>query len=186
MRLAEKNRAQVIDLLCERLAFERATSRLYDRVLAAVRSSADARTHELLPAFEKHRDEETEITRWLEGRIRELGGDERTETDLSRLVTRESRGIDEVAENDSADITHLLHALLAVEGVDTAGWDLLVHLADAAGDGRAKHELERCLRQERQHLAFVRDAIQRLAIRSLFGEGYAEEHAMDLAANVPP
>jgi ferritin-like metal-binding protein YciE len=186
MRLAERNRAQVVDLLCERLAFERSTVRLYDRILTAVRLSPDARTRDLLATMQKHRDEEDEIARWLEGRIRQLGGDEGAETDLSRLVTREARGIEEVAENDAADVTHLLHALLAVEGVDNAGWDLLVHLADAAGDGQAKRELERCLRQERQHLAFVRDAIERLAIRTLFGEDYAQEHAMDIAAHVPP
>lgn len=186
MRLGEKNPSQIIDLLCERLAFERATSSLYDRVLAVLRSSTDERTRDLIATMQRHRDEEAEIARWLEGRIRELGGDERGETDLSRLVTRESRGIQEVAENDAGDLTHLLHALLAVEGVDVAGWDLLVHLADAAGDGRTKHELERRLSQERQHLTSVRDAIERLAIRTLFGERYAEEHAMDIAANLPP
>lgn len=186
MRLAEKNREQVIDLLCERLAFERSTVRLYDRILEALRVATDARTRDLHATMQKHRAEEDEIVRWLEGKIRELGGDERAETDLARLATREARGIEEVAQNDAADLTHLLHALLAVEGVDAAGWDLLVHLADAAGDARAKHELERRLRQERQHLAFVRAAVERLAIRTLFGEGYAEEHAMDIAANLPP
>ena len=186
MKLAEKNREQVIDLLCERLAFERSTVRLYDRILEALRLSADARTRDLLATMQKHREEEDQIARWLEGRIRELGGDDRAETDLARLATREARGIEEVAENDAADVTHLLHALLAVEGVDNAGWELLVHLADAAGDGEAKRELERRLRQERRHLAFVRDAIERLAVRTLFGEGYAEEHAMDIAAHVPP
>jgi ferritin-like metal-binding protein YciE len=186
MRLADTNREQVVDLLCERLAFERSTVRLYDRILEALRVGGDASTRELHATMLKHREEENEIARWLEGRIRELGGDERAETDLARLATREARGIDEVAENDAADITHLLHALLAVEGVDNAGWDLLVHLADAAGDARTKHELERRLRQERQHLAFVRQAIERLAIQTLFGERYAEQHAMEIAANVPP
>jgi ferritin-like metal-binding protein YciE len=186
MRLAEKNPQQVIDLLCERLAFERSTVKLYDRILEALRGAADASTRDLHATMQKHRQEEDDIAGWLEGRIRELGGDAGVQTDLARLATREAQGIEEVAANDAADVTHLLHALLAVEGVDNAGWELLVDLANAAGDDRAKRELERRHRQETQHLAFVRHAIERLAIGTLFGEGWAEQHAMDLAANVPP
>jgi ferritin-like metal-binding protein YciE len=186
MRLGEKKREEVIDLLSERLAFERATVRLYDRVLAAVREAADPWEREQHATLQKHRDEEDETVRWLEGRIRELGADALAETDLARVATREARGIDEVAENDAADLSHLLHALLAVEGVDVAGWDLLVHLADDAGDTGTKHDLERRLRHERQHLELARRIIERRAIRTIFGEGYAVEHAMDLAANLPP
>jgi hypothetical protein len=186
MRLAEKNPQQVVDLLCERLAFERSTVKLYDRILEALGGAPDASMRDLRATMAKHRQEEDEIASWLEGRIRELGGGEGADTDLARLATREARGIEEVAANDAADLTHLLHALLAVEGVDVAGWDLLVELADAAGDARAKRELERCQRREAEHLAFARRAIERLAISTLFGEGWAEQRAMELAANVPP
>jgi ferritin-like metal-binding protein YciE len=186
MRLAEKNREQVIDLLCERLTFERSTVKLYDRVLQALRVEGDAGTRDLRATMQRHRAEEEEAARWLEGRIRELGGDARAQTDLGRLATREASGIEEVAEHDAADLTHLLHALLAVEGADGAGWELLAHLAEVAGDGAAKRELERVVRQERQHLALVRHAIERLAIPGLFGEGWAEERAVELAAHLPP
>jgi ferritin-like metal-binding protein YciE len=186
MQLAERNRGPVVDLLSERLAFERSTVRLYDRILETLRGSTEAAARDLHATMLKHRGEEEEAARWLEGRIRELAGDGGAETDLGRLATREARGIEEVADADGADATHLFHALLAVEGVDVAGWELLVELAEGAGDARARHDLERHLRRERQHLAFVRRAIERLAVEKLFGEGYAEEHAMELAANLPP
>lgn len=186
MKLGENNRDQVVDLLCERLAFERATVKLYDRILEAVGVTADPAARDDLATLRSHRDEEEEIARWLEERIRGLGADARAGSDLARLATREARGIEDVAENDAADVTHLLHALLAVEGVDVAGWDLLVHLADAAGDTGARHDLERRLHAERKHLAFARDLIERRAIRAIFGDRYAEERATDLAASVPP
>jgi ferritin-like protein len=182
MRLAEKRREQVIDLLSERLAFERSSARLYDRIIETLRPSSAAASRDLLVTMQKHRAEEDEHARWLEERIRELGGDGGAGGDLAEVVTRESRGIEGVVEDDAADVRHLLHALLAAEAVDHAGWDLLVHLA---GDRESHRELAARLQHEKEHLAAVREALERHAIRTLFGEDWAEEHAADLAPSAP-
>jgi hypothetical protein len=126
-KLAEYDAAKVIDVLNERLAFERAGVKLYDRVLEVVRPSRDENVQRMPEELQKHRDEEWEHEEWLEGQIRSLGGDAHSETERSRLVTRESKGIEEVVMSDAA-LPHLLHALLAAELVDNAGWDLLVQV----------------------------------------------------------
>jgi bacterioferritin (cytochrome b1) len=167
--LAKHDPAKVVDVLNERLAFERAGVKLYDRVLEVMRATANENVTAMIPEMQKHRDEEKEHEEWLEERIRALGGDAHAETERSRLVTRESKGIEDVVMSD-AELPHLFHALLAAELVDNAGWDLLVQIADEAGDRAAKREFKKRLHEEEDHLLFVRKAVERLAFADVLGE----------------
>jgi bacterioferritin (cytochrome b1) len=185
-KLTEHDRARVVDLLCERLAFERSGGRLYDRVIAAMQQSTESEVHSLLATIEEHRAEEKEHEQWLEAQVRALGGDANASCDGARLATREAAGLEEIATNDAADLQHLLHALLAAEAVDSTGWELLVELADDANDREARREFAKRLHHEREHLAFVRHLVERFAIRKIFGERGAVERALDRAAAFPP
>jgi bacterioferritin (cytochrome b1) len=167
--LAKHDPAKVIDVLSERLAFERAGVKLYDRVLEVMRAQASEDVSRMIPEMQKHRDEEKEHEEWLEARIRDLGGDAHSDTERSKLVTRESKGIEEVVMSD-AELPHLLHALLAAELVDNAGWDLLAQLADEAGDHAAKREFKKRLHEEEDHLLLVRKAVERLSFQDVLGE----------------
>jgi bacterioferritin (cytochrome b1) len=168
--LAKYDTGKVIDVLNERLAFERAGVKLYDRILEVMRTTAnDENVARMLPEMQEHRDEEKEHEEWLEAQIRALGGDAHAETEKSQLVTRESKGIEEVVMSD-AQLPHLFHALLAAELVDNAGWDLLVQLADEAGDRAAKREFKKRLHEEEDHLLFVRSAVEKLAFQEVLGE----------------
>jgi len=167
--LANFDRAKVIDSLSERLAFERAGVKLYDRICDVIRSGADENPKRMLEEMEQHRNEEKEHEEWLEEQIRALGGDAHGETDKSRLVTRESKGIEEVVMSD-AELPHLFHALLAAELVDNAGWDLLVQIADEAGDREAKRAFKKRLHEEEDHLLFAREAMKRLSFQEVLGE----------------
>ena len=158
-----------IDLLNERLAFERAGVQLYDRILTRMRASQDPNIQRMLEEMQKHRDEEKEHEEWLEAQIRSLGGSAHAETEHSRLVTRESQGIIDVV-NTAPELPHLFHALLAAELVDNAGWDLLVQIADEAGDKAAKREFKKRLHQEEDHLLFVRKAVEKFTIKDVLGE----------------
>ncbi|HYG69803.1 MAG TPA: DUF892 family protein [Anaeromyxobacteraceae bacterium] len=164
--------AKVIDALNERLTFERAGVKLYDRILDVIRAHADPNVSRMLNEMEQHRNEEKEHEEWLEAQIRSLGGDAHAETESSRLVTRESRGIEEVVMN-ATELRHLFHALLAAELVDNAGWDLLVQIADEAGDRGAKREFKKRLHEEEDHLLFVRKAMVKLSFQDVLGQ--AEE-----------
>ena len=59
-------------------------------------------------------------------------------------------------------ILHDFHALLTAELADNAGWDLLVQIADEFGDPAAKKEFKKRLREEEQHLLFVRKTLLEL------------------------
>ncbi len=167
-KLAKHNRAHVLDLLSERLAFEKASIPLYDRVVEKSKEHpkvVDLRTLELL---EDHRQQEKEHAAWLEEQIVALGGDVKASTDLAKLVLRESAGIEDIAEHDE-ELPHLLHALLAAELVDNAGWDMLVTLAAESADEIALREFQSRRSEEADHLMLVRDAVLRLTRKKVLG-----------------
>ncbi|WP_242394397.1 DUF892 family protein [Anaeromyxobacter oryzisoli] len=222
---ATKNKDKVIDLLAERLCFERASVKLYEKVMermaraAAARETAsegegdyttyglsgygsdvfrgmhrdigqeqgasedERRTRErerrvvaeMVPRVKAIQEQEQEHRHWLEDRIRELGGDARARTELARLSAREMKGIEAVVAKDP-ELPHLLHALLAAEHVDSAGWDLLAVLAAEAGDLEAKSEFEERLHQEERHLAFLREALR----------SFTAQDVLDAELEAPP
>jgi bacterioferritin (cytochrome b1) len=169
-KLASRNPEKVVDLLCERLAFERAGVKLYDAIIAKLQRSNEPEVHRTLKTMHEHRAQEKEHEEWLEAQIRALGGDTHIETDLARLVTVESSGIEAVVMDGDNDPVHLFHALLAAELADNAGWDLLVALADECHDRIAKKEFKKRLHEEEDHLVFVRRAVASLAMHDVLGE----------------
>jgi bacterioferritin (cytochrome b1) len=168
--LANTNREQLINVLTERLAFERAGVKLYDEVLAAARASEDEGAAKMVGQLQEHRDQEKEHEEWLEAQIRALGGDAHGETSKSRLVETESEGIEKVILSGDATLPQMFHALLAAELVDNAGWDLLVQLADEADDDQSKRAFKKRLHEEEEHLVFARRAVARFSIREVIGQ----------------
>jgi rubrerythrin len=169
-KLAANNHAKVIDLLTERLVFERLGVKLYDAVLQKVLAIGDTEAQNLIDELQEIRDQEKEHTEWLEEQILALGGDTHGETDMSLLTVRESKGIEDIVLDGDNELSHLLHALLTAELADNAGWELLVVLADEAHDRDAKKAFKKRLHEEEEHLLFVRRAVQRLARRIVLGQ----------------
>ena len=165
--LANQNRDNVIDLLTERLTFERAAVRLYDRVLERIRAAGDPETVTLHDPMTTHRDQEKEHEEWLEAKIRELGGSAHALTAKAQLVKTESRGLEEAIFDGRATLPQMLHALLAAELVDNAGWDLLVAIADEADDHEMKKQFKRRLHEEEDHLALLQRAVEGIAKREI-------------------
>ena len=166
-KLAGKNVSRVIDLLNERLAFERAGVKLYDKIVERMKS--DSQVARMIDQMREHREQEKEHEEWLEEQIRALGGDARTPSEKSILVQAESQGIEHVIERDPS-LPHDFHALLTAELADNAGWDLLVQLADEVGDRDAKKEFKKRLHEEEEHLLFVRKAVEQFAKEEILGE----------------
>jgi bacterioferritin (cytochrome b1) len=168
--LATYNREKILDLLIARMSFERAGVKLYDSVIAKIEAQADPGAQRMLPKLKEHRDEEKEHEEWLEEQVRSLGGDAHGTSDMARLEQRESKGIEDIILDGDNEAMHFFHALLAAELADNAGWDLLVEIADQAGDREAKKAFKKRLHQEMEHLLFVRRVIRRLARREVLGQ----------------
>jgi bacterioferritin (cytochrome b1) len=167
--LAKYNREKLIDVLSERLAFERAGVKLYDTILAKLDASPGAaEVSAFRDELQNYRDEEKEHEEWLEETIRGLGGDAAAKTELADLALRESVGIEQVVENDDL-LPHVIHALLAAELVDNSGWQLLVELADDADDREAREQFRKRLHEEEDHLLFARSAMLAFARKDVLG-----------------
>lgn len=167
-KLAERHPDKLLDLLTERLTFERTGVKLYDIVLSKMSNSQDKSIIGMIPQIKKQRDQEKEHEEWLEEQVRALGSDAHTETDLSELVMREARGLKEVVESDD-ELTHLFHALLVAELVDENGWKLLVQLADEAEDQEALSSFIQRAREEEDHLLYVRTVVAAYTRREVLG-----------------
>lgn len=167
-KLSLHNPNKVIDYLCERLAVERTGAEFYSETLRKMAELNDPEAEKLRPQLLKIRDEELQHAEWLEAQILTLGGDLQDETELASLVRRESEGILNVVKGDMQP-AHLFHALLMVELMDNAGWEMLLHLADEAGDDEAREEFSRRAREEQQHLMFVRQVVTTLARDQVLG-----------------
>ncbi len=169
-KLAEFNKDKVIDALAERLACERAGVKLYDSIIGKMRNHGDPAVASLLPELESHREHEREHQRWLERQIRELGGDPNMETEYSRLAKVEAQGIEQVILEGDESVPHMLHALLTAELSDNAGWEMLVDIADAAGDHEARSVFRRYLHEEEDHLKLAMRAFEAFRRAEILGE----------------
>ncbi len=87
-------------------------------------------------------------------------------TEKSVLVLAETQGIERVVQRDPR-LQHDFHALLTAELADTAGWDLLVRVAEELGDREARRELKERHREEQEHVLFVRKVVERYVKREL-------------------
>lgn len=169
-KLASFNREKVIDMLMERLTFERTGVKLYDAILAKMRAARSPEVAKMLEQVEEHRNEEKEHEEWLEEQIRALGGDAHKKTEMAKVVEIESQGIAKVILDGDPELSHLFHALLTAELADNAGWDLLVQLADEADDKTAKKAFKKRLHEEEDHLLFTRKAVIRMFRREVLGQ----------------
>jgi rubrerythrin len=167
-KLAQAHPEKLLDLLNERLTFERTGVKLYDMVLAKLNICKDQTFTPMIGQIKSVREQEKEHEEWLEDCIRALGGTAHEETDLSELITRESKGVLDVVATDD-EIPHLFHAVLTAELVDNNGWKLLLELADEADDDEARREFRKRTREEEDHLVFIRSVVAALTRREVLG-----------------
>ena len=175
-KLAQSHPDKLLDLLTERLTFERLAVKLYDTILAKMHESelpSVAGVSAVVGQLREQRNQEKEHEEWLEEQIRALGGDAHGKTDLADLVEREAKGITEVVQGDTS-LVHLFHALQTAELVDDTGWKLLLELADEAEDDEARQAMRRRSEEEERHLIFMRSVVTAFARTDVLGRGAQE------------
>jgi bacterioferritin (cytochrome b1) len=172
-QLTRNNAAQVLDLLTARCVYEREGVQLYDAAIAKIERHGEPRYHAILDYLRHIRREEKEHEEWLEEQIRALGGDPHADTALARLEHEESSGVKNILVDGHNQVSHILHALLAAELADNAGWDLLVKLASDTGDREALKQFSKRLAQEARHLLFMREAVHTAAQIEILGRDKA-------------
>lgn len=165
-----------IDKLGERLAFERTGVRLYDALITKydVLGSWDGGpTREDL---EHHRDEELSHFKLVQQCIEQLGADPTAMTPSADLVGLEGMGVLKTITDSRTTLSEALHAQLIAERTDVDGWNLLIDLAEAAGQTELANNFREAEEREEEHAASVKSWVT-AAVREDMGRelGNAQE-----------
>jgi rubrerythrin len=154
----------LVDKLAERLAFERGGVRLYDAVIAKVKVYGDEAGSATLLELERIRDEELEHAMLVEEALKTLGADPTAQTPCADLVGVESAGLLQAASDPRTNLAQTLHTALAAELIDGAGWQLLIELAQEAGQSDLVDQFSGALAQETEHLQLIESWYRALTI----------------------
>jgi ferritin-like protein len=145
--------AMLMDKLGERLAFERAGTRLYDALMVKCASSGIVAAKEV-----KHiRDEEAMHFALVGAAIQSLGGDPTAQTPSADVAGVEGAGLMQVLNDPKTTMAQALHAILVAEMTDNAAWDELIELTSQAGNDELVARFSKARDSEKEHLEKVHD-----------------------------
>ncbi|HCF59672.1 MAG TPA: hypothetical protein DFS52_16965 [Myxococcales bacterium] len=146
----------LIDMLGERLAFERMGSRIYEALLAKMNGTLPPGRSPNRQEVEEFRDQEVRHFQLLKQTMENMGLDPTVETPSADLSGVESAGLLQVLSDPRTNIEQCLHALLVAELADYDGWETLIQLTDALGQTGLSNAFGEALRDEENHLRAVR------------------------------
>lgn len=163
----------LLDKLRERLAFERAGTRLYDALILKYRKAQRISADALPPArgvtgaagavletpietLERLRAEELDHFTLVGRSIVQLGGDPTSPAPGADLMAKACSGFVQVLEDPCTTLSQGLNAMVAIELADNVGWELLARLADESGEPDLTRQFLAVLLQEEEHLSIVK------------------------------
>ncbi len=154
-RLKGRKPEVLIDKLGERMAFERAGTRLYEAMLLKCGAVDGANNPVEVPQLAHIRDEEERHFHMVRKALERLGADPTAMTPCADVAGVQGMGLMQVVTDPRPTIAQALNALLTAQLSDNAGWELLVELASAAGHQDLANDFGEALRQEGEHLSLV-------------------------------
>src|SRR3954447_13644151 len=156
-KITGKNPEVLIDKLGERLAFERAGTRLYEAMLLKCGGSDSGVNNPIdIAALGHIRDDEEMHFHLVHKFIEQLGADPTAMTPCADVVGVQGFGLMQVISDPRTTIAQALNALLTAELSDNASWELLVELAEQTGHKDMATEFSAALQSEAQHLLMVK------------------------------
>lgn len=145
-----------LDLLGERLAFERTGTRLYEALLVKLEAADPHPGGPTRFDLERIRDEEMEHFGLLKRTMESLGADPTAMTPSADVIAVASHGLVEAVSDPRVTLNESLKAILTAELVDNDSWLTLADLAERLGHGEIAADFRRALAEEEDHLARVR------------------------------
>lgn len=147
------SKALLLDKLGERLAFERAGTRLYEALMVKCEAGDGA-----VPMKElKHiRDEEHMHFALVGAAIQSMGGDPTAQTPGADVTGMEGMGLMQVVTDPKTTVAQALHAILVAELTDNAAWEDLIELTTELGDQELVARFAKARDNEAEHLEKVR------------------------------
>lgn len=161
-KLMGKNPEVLIDKLGERLAYERTGVRLYEAAIAKAKAldTGAGAPPDLVETLQSIRNEEEEHFHMLVAAVEKLGADPTAMTPSADVVGVIALGVMQVLTDPRTNLSHALNALLTIELADNAAWELLIELAEKAGQASMAESFEKALQQEEKHLAIIKGLLR--------------------------
>ncbi|HEY0711380.1 MAG TPA: ferritin-like domain-containing protein [Polyangia bacterium] len=146
----------LLDLIGDRLAFERTGVRLYEAMFAKLEAAERPDRGPAREDVRQIRDEELQHVGLLIQAMEELGGDPTAVTPTADICAVAGTGILKVLTDPRATLTHALHAVHIAELADNDAWGMLADLAEAMGHEEMAANFRQALLDEERHLEYVR------------------------------
>jgi len=177
----------LLDKLGERIAFERAGTRLYEAVITKYQGVQQMGAEPLVSAdqlqdgegmplsvhagesplqtLQRIRNEELQHFIMLGQCVEQMGGDPTAQTPCADVIATASAGILQVVTDPRTTLAQTLNAVLSAELTDNAGWEMLARLAEDAGEHDMAGRFLGALGDEQEHLAIVKGWLTSLVSR---------------------
>jgi hypothetical protein len=179
------NPSILLDKMAERLAFERSGTRLYDALITkyealsgngaglpdvadVIKEDKDGETvlhakgESAAQTLARIRNEELAHFKLLSESIASLGGDPTCQTPCADVMATASMGFMQALTDPRTTLAQCLNVMVGAELVDNAGWELLIQLADEAGEGDLAGNFLGALAEEQEHVLIVRTWLENL------------------------
>ena len=112
----------------------------------------------------KIHDDEARHFELLGQAIESMGADPTAQTPCADLTGVESMGLMQALNDPRTTVVQGLHTILIAELADNAGWELLIDLAQAAGQTELAEQFAAPLAEEQQHLEQVRTWLKQTSL----------------------
>jgi len=171
----------LMDKLGERLAFERGGTRLYDALLIKYQAAQQVEADILPPVRElakkmperadalmtaghetpletlvRIRNDELHHVHILSAFMEKMGGDPAAVTPCADVIGTASMGLVQVVTEPRTTLAQAFTAILSAELTDNAGWELLIELAERAGESEAVQQFGEALAREQEHAGIIK------------------------------
>ncbi|MBM7333827.1 MAG: ferritin-like domain-containing protein [Alcanivorax sp.] len=164
-KMTGQNPELLLDKLGQRLAFERTGVRLYEALIA--KATALGLEQPVRQALARFRDEEAEHMDLVVQAVESLGADPTTMTPSANVAGVVGLGPLQVITDARTNFMQSLDALLSVELTDNAAWELLIELAETAGQESMATHFRHALKQEEYHLETVKGWMRDTSLEQL-------------------
>jgi rubrerythrin len=154
--LKGNNASVFLDLLAERLAFERTGTRIYESILIKFDAGEPRTDGPSRAELEQIRDDEISHFLMLTEVVRSLGADPTLMSPSADAVAVASSGIVKLVQDPHTTLTQALKGALMAELTDNESWTLLADLATQLGHDEIATRFRAALEVEERHLEQVR------------------------------
>jgi len=151
-----KHATVFLDLIGERLAFERSGARLYDAVLVKLAAATARDRGPDRDDLESIRDDEIRHFGLLRDALISLGGDPTAVTPSADITGVAAAGLVQVVTDPRTTLTEALKTMLIAELADNDAWLVLSDMAERLGETGMAASFREALDQEEHHLARLR------------------------------